>query len=217
MIADADLLALAKRGLIPGPAEPEDEFLKRAAKSKPLGQEAWDEASDITAALYGIQVDWVPCTYSNKKLPFWEGAATWVSEEGTSIQLRTNFKKGRYFGYAQKEVLSHEAVHAARCKFVEPRFEEILAYRTSSNGFRRWFGPLFRRPWESITFLLFFPFGLYLLFRLLRDQSLFARCLKSFSLPAILCMTDAEIARGQVEGQGIRQRLIRALFSKVRD
>ncbi len=206
MITDADLLSYAKRGLIPGPAEEGEAFLKRASKCPPLFQEAWE------ADVYGFTVDWVPCLYSNKKLPFWEGAATWISEEGISVQLRKEFKKGKYMGYQRKEVLSHEAVHAARCAFEEPRFEEILAYRTSCNPVRRWLGPLFRKPWESIAFLLCFPFGLYLLFRLMRDQRLLTRALKKITPSILVCLTDEEIRHAKVSDIAtLRTRLISLL------
>ena len=40
-------------------------------------------------------------------------------------------------------------VHAMRFMFDENRFEEILAYQTSSSRFRRYFGPLFTHAKES--------------------------------------------------------------------
>jgi hypothetical protein len=40
-----------------------------------------------------------------------------------------------------------------RLMFDEKRFEEILAYQTSKNRFRRYFGPLFSSPTESKIFL----------------------------------------------------------------
>lgn len=196
MITDLELLLFAKRGLIPGPNEDEKAFLQRASKLESFSPEDWKEAHAKTEKLYGFAIDWVSCTYSNHKLPFWEGAATWISEEGIpSIQLRNGFKKGKYLGYTRSEVLAHEAVHAARSAFEEPRFEEILAYRTSTNFFRKCLGPLFRKPKESLLFLLFFPLGIFFLFRLLRDQWIFQGCLQKLPLPVILCLTDKEIAR----------------------
>ena len=213
-MTDEELLAYAKRGLIPGPHEDEMAFLERASKAVPLNLPEWKEVSSFTENLYGFAVDWVPCTYSNHKLPFWEGAATWISEDKLpSIQLRRSFKKGKYFGYQRTEVLSPEAIHAARCMFEEPHFEEILAFRTSSSPLRRFLGPLFRKPWESLLFILFFPFGLFLLMRLLRAQWIFSSRQGQIPLPILICLTDEEIQkRPQWEdGPTFRHRLLRLL------
>jgi hypothetical protein len=98
----------------------------------------------------GVRVTW-----GRKGLMPWEGAATWI-EEGTegrtcSIQINTSFASRLY---PQEELIAHEMVHALRCTLDENRFEEILAYRTSKNRFRRYFGPLFSQPRESKIFVL---------------------------------------------------------------
>jgi hypothetical protein len=49
-------------------------------------------------------------------------------------------------------------VHAMRLMFEENRFEEILAFRTSRNRFRRYFGPLFSHPGETKGFVLWMIF-----------------------------------------------------------
>ena len=69
------------------------------------------------------------------------------------IQLRHGFKKGRYLFCDRDEVLRHEAVHAIRLTFNEPRFEEILAYFHSKKKWRRFLGPLFRTPKEALIFV----------------------------------------------------------------
>lgn len=202
MIKDNELLAWGCRGIIPGPQEDEDTFLKRATAC--IQQEGWEEAAPITLSLFGFSIDWVPLHYSNKNLPFWEGAATWIGEE-YSIQLREGFKKGRYLGYQRSEVLAHEAVHAARMAFNEPQFEEALAYRTAKSGLRKWIGPIFRKPWESLVFILSLgaiPLGylwipLFFLsllgIRLLMTQWALQQCLKKLPLFLVVCLTDKEI------------------------
>ncbi|HEY5235722.1 MAG TPA: hypothetical protein VIJ14_06055, partial [Rhabdochlamydiaceae bacterium] len=94
MIDDNALLEYFHRGLIPGPEESEEAFLKRIQQVKPLAHPEWDEVS------VPFKIDWVPISYSNHKIAWWEGAATWISEEELpSIQLRKNFKKGSFLGY----------------------------------------------------------------------------------------------------------------------
>ncbi len=101
----------------------------------------------------------VQINYSNKGLRFWEAGCTW--SDG-SIQLRKVFEKKRvWLLYSRDEIIAHEQVHAKRLHLEEPVFEEILAYRTSKSRFRRYWGPIFRTPKESLLFaltLLFPPF-----------------------------------------------------------
>lgn len=194
-----------RRGLIPGPNELETDFLDRVQSSLSQGDvEMWREAHQITQRCFGFSLDWVPVYFSNQKLPFWEGAATWIDKQ-PSIQLRKGFLKGSYLGYKRAEVLAHESVHGARCKFEEPEFEEILAYQTSSNKLRRFVGPAFQKPWESLVFVLsvgIASFGQYWLgailsgyvgLRLYLSQRKLRLCLKKLPLSLILCLTDQEI------------------------
>lgn len=199
MITNNDLLSLAKRGLIPGPHEGEEAFLNRV-------QEAVPRTAPIPLPLFGLCIDWIDVRYSNKNLPFWEGAALWTGEE-CYVQLRKGFKTGRYLGYQREEVLAHEAVHAARIAFDEPRFEEVLAYRTSKSSLRKWGGPLFRRPWESAVLICslsaavfgYFWVPLFILgylgARLARSQLILTRCLRKIPLSGLACLSDKEIDR----------------------
>ena len=165
LFTDQELLKLNARGLIPGPQESEQEFLLRLKKLEavgvegtPVSQADWEEAHAVIGPLYGIRPDWIKAYYSNRKLPFWQAAATWIEESIPSVQLKTPFQKGSYYKlYARKEVLAHEAVHAARTAFNEPRFEEIFAYRTSTSFLPRWIGPLFRHSWESYALMVLLP------------------------------------------------------------
>jgi hypothetical protein len=150
------------RGFIPGPGESEAAYLERVhtlqhlppPSEAPLAEEDWKDANALTQHLFDFSVQWVPAFYSNRNLPFWQGAAVWISHNLPIIQLRTAFRKGSYLGlYARAEILAHEAAHAARSAFDEPRFEEILAYSTSRSAWRRWLGPLFRHSWESYLFI----------------------------------------------------------------
>ncbi len=203
MIEERVLLEYFNRGLIPGPDESEDAFLKRAGQAQPLSHVEWKELSSP----FGFVIDWVPLSYSNHKIAWWEGAATWISEDQLpSIQMRTNFQKGSFLGYSRSEVLTHEAVHAARMRFEEPQFEEILAYSTAPQAWKRFFGPLFSRTWEPLVLMLSVMLGVFwpLIPLLLLGLSLgwlsyrqwiFKRCCRKLSLPAVLCLTDREMRK----------------------
>ncbi|MFN0065694.1 MAG: hypothetical protein ACKVOH_05610 [Chlamydiales bacterium] len=160
----------------------------------------------------------IPVIYSNKGLRFWEGGCTWIDEGQAVLQLRKSFAtKERYLWiYSKQELLQHEAVHLMRQHMKEPIFEEVLAYRTSSSRLRRFLGPFFRTPRESLLFvplLLFLPFTMiayYLLgaltlfgmIRLFWTQAKFKRALHHFTkelgsqekaLSHMLFLTDKEI------------------------
>lgn len=152
MLPTSDLLLLNKRGLVPGPQESDQDFWRRAESAKTTYDE-WRETHPLTSPLFDFSLDWVEIFYSKKRLPFWQGALTWL-EKIPRIQLHPQFKKGSLLKiYSRQEVLAHEAVHAARAQFFEPRFEEHFAYLTGRKGFRRILGPLLRSDREGRLFL----------------------------------------------------------------
>ena len=169
-LSDSELLSLHRRGLIPGPNEVEALFLERidsieAFSAAPpidekqaLPMQDWKEANQLTDQLFDFKPDWMVAFYSDRHLPFWQGAATWIYETPVRVpllQLRKKFCKGSYLKmYTRSEVLAHEAAHAARMGFDEKKFEEILAYSTSKRSWRKWLGPLFRSSWESYVFVV---------------------------------------------------------------
>jgi len=199
VIDDKALLEYFHRGLIPVPEESEEAFQRRIEQAKPLAHPEWKDV-----ALPFI-IDWVPISYSNHKIAWWEGAATWISkEELPAIQLRKNFEKGSFLGYKRSEVLSHEAIHAARMRFEEPLFEEVLAYSTAPQAWKRFFGPLFSRTWEPLVLMVgvalgvFWPWVPILMIGpslgwLYYRQWIFKRCLGKLSLPVVLTLTDKEM------------------------
>ena len=171
-----NLVEFNRRGWIPGPEEEKEDFLKRIEQldhfySNPpqdidhfLTTRDWTQAHEKLSSLYDMAPDWIVAHYSNRSLSFFQGAATWISEKGDYriplVQLKEKFEEGSLLKmYGKSEVLAHEAVHAARMQFDEPRFEEIFAYKTSPYFWRRFFGPLFESPWEATLFmgLVFLP------------------------------------------------------------
>lgn len=167
MLSREQLKELGEEGFIAGPDESEEEFVKRVDKLRLLAKdperllkgmklETWEAEKE---PIFGAHPQWIPWTYSNHKLPPWQGAVMWLFEgEGKErlpiIQLREGFKKGKYLFYKREEVLWHEALHAMRMRFDEPRFEELLAYYHSKSKIRKFFGPLFRKPSQAIIFVL---------------------------------------------------------------
>ncbi len=234
-LTDEQLLELDFQGIIPGPKENEEDFLKRSQYCLKLrdrfkevdqqglpflleegsSQEILHEAFPVTSSLYGIEPQWIPLFFSNYKLFPWHGGCAWIFQMDESspvaafFQLRQAFRSSKvYLGiYHRKELMAHELSHVGRMLFMEPRFEEILAYRSSSSWFQRTFGPLVEASWESAIFvlILFFivladiavlttgyshyylplqalkvvPMGMlvYALIRLWKRQRVFSRCL----------------------------------------
>ena len=160
-----------QKGFIPGPDEEKKAYEKRIEAlnhffSYPpedidhfLTDTDWINTQKKLIHLYDISPDWIVAHYSDQNLSFFQGAATWITEkEGLRIpliQMKEKFEKGKLLWlYSRDEVLSHEAVHAARMQFDEPYFEEIFAYKTSSKLWRRFLGPIFQRPWEATVFIV---------------------------------------------------------------
>lgn len=148
-----NLISLNNRGIFPGPNEPQDQFFKRALEAN--GKIAPENLKSIQE-IFDASPDWVKIEEKRKGLLPWEGAASWIEDHGNgtrlvSIQIKSTFLSRLY---PREELISHELVHAMRLMFEESRFEEILAYRTSKNRFRRFFGPLFSRPRETTAFVV---------------------------------------------------------------
>jgi len=159
MLTKEELKSLGEEGIIPGPNESEADFVKRVdilrgQKALEIDGKILEEWDPQCRALYGVFPKWIPMTYSNRGLLPWQGAALWVfGEKIPLIQLRKGFKKGRFLFYSRDEVLNHETLHALRVAFNEPRFEEILAYEHSTSRWRRFLGPLFRKPSHALFFI----------------------------------------------------------------
>lgn len=178
------LLYYNEQGIIPGPAESEEDFFKRAeyclslkdSLAERLGKEfsfqekipenLWESPWKTTDVLYGIKPTWIPIFFSNHRLHFWHGGSAWIFQQNEEtptssfFQLRRTFRHSdTYLGiYHRDEIIAHELCHVGRMLFEEPQYEEILAYQSSPSKLRRWLGPIVQSPWESalFVFLLFF-------------------------------------------------------------
>lgn len=234
-----------KQGFIIGPNETEENFLQRVDICKdvlpekffPISSPKLFDKNQILSLLihntlykhkkYAILLatfSWMPIFVSNYKLPFWIGGVVWIcSEDNVTVpilQLREHFRKRcRINLYLPEEICMHEALHAMRTTFEEPKFEEFLAYSTSPSSLHKWLGPLFQTSLESTVFLLsllfgsvgsFFsylailPFLLYLSFLILRlcsRHKAMSACIKNIedlfpkidAFSIVIHLTDKEI------------------------
>ncbi|MDF2549076.1 MAG: hypothetical protein K0S07_143 [Chlamydiales bacterium] len=176
MFSLQELLELNRQGLILSPGEDLLSYEKRVAacwRDKTCAP-SLQKASLLVRRLFDIAPSWVEVVYSNKELPFWHGAQTWIEEEEeegrflvrkVSIQLKERLEGKEFlFGYYPiEEILAHELAHAGRSA-LESRYEELFAYKTSKNPFRRWLGPLFSgKSAIGLLFItLFQPIALFL-------------------------------------------------------
>lgn len=193
-------LVLNQKGLIPGPHETPEEFERRAVyclglretlahahgdvipsdvmekENAPPLEEAWE----ITRPLYDFAPSWAPLFFSNHELAPWHGGCAWIfhmsqdAPMGALFQLRRAFKKrSTFLGiYERSVLLAHESVHVARMAFEEPKFEEILAYRTSESRFQKYIGPLPESSRETSVFSIGCLAGLSPRYRIRRSWEL---------------------------------------------
>lgn len=261
------LLTYNQIGLIPGPGEEKEAFLTRVNYSlnlkdhlpeeikfqlpkKSLSQEdaalkAINESSERLKPLYDCSPQWVPLFFSNYKLPFWQGGCAWIfqmteqSPTSALIQLREIFSRSpKYLAiYDRNELLTHELAHVGRMMFQEPKFEEVIAYRTANSSFRRWFGPIIQSSAESALFMLFLfmliVFDVFLIALNRPDAFFLALWLKTLPIALIiaalirlwkrqrtykLCVEHLEECIGQDKAEPVAYRLTDQeiiLFSKL--
>ena len=173
---DKQLLEYNALGLIPGPDETKDQFLKRVSycltlkdnlpftqsHPTPIIGDIKDHSLEKSKQYYDVKPFWVPIQYNNYQLRPWHGAAAWIFQENDDlpvsafIQLRKKMTpKKKYLGlYDFSELLNHELAHVGRMMFEEPKYEEMLAYKTSNSSFRRFFGSIIQSSSISMLFML---------------------------------------------------------------
>ena len=147
-----ELIESHRRGWIPGPDESEEQFRRR------IQSVSQTPPAPRLKELFDLDPQDIPLVFSDEGLAPWQGAVTRVYEENgilrSEVQLREAFRSGQSLRfYSFDEVWAHEATHAARCAFDEPKWEEWFAYRSSPSRWRRLLGPLIERPIEVWVFL----------------------------------------------------------------
>ncbi|PWU16497.1 MAG: hypothetical protein C5B45_00215 [Chlamydiae bacterium] len=181
MINDEELMEYNFRGFIPGPQEEVSVFLRRAELAK--YQKSSHQAIVIVQYLFDVCPNWVRIEPTNR-LHLWEAAATYIEEnQGIFTPVVQVKKKGVPFWCSQEEILAHELIHATRIAFKESLFEEVLAYKTSRNFLRRYFGPIFFHPKEVMVFLFLligtwcYQWGYVFFFEVLPNLTLWIPCI----------------------------------------
>jgi hypothetical protein len=157
-----ELLRLNSEGLIPGPGETEETFTLRVQAVKdffskqdsPVAPHHWQWAAERLRALFDFSPRWCPVFFSSKGLAPWQAAATWINQPHGNVKpiytIQIRASRWVFFLIDRDELLAHEAAHAARAAFNEPKTEELFAYLTSSAKWRRVVGPIFSQPKESL-------------------------------------------------------------------
>lgn len=206
-----------REGFIPGPDETEELLKKRIDFCKNLRthlkksseielpfdfdhestNHALNEAFPLAEELYGIDPTWVPLFFSNHQLAPWHGGCAWIFQLNENaptaafLQLRATFhKKSSFLGiYDRKELIVHELAHVGRMSYHEPKYEEVLAYRSSPSKWRQWVGPIIQSSRESLLFILLLALILFADVALIfsgHDEALkFSWWLKSIPLACI--------------------------------
>jgi len=229
-----ELLNWNRQGIIQGPGESDAEFMKRAhylqefkhKVRETLQFDIQEDATPIleevfpkTRALYDIEPNFPPLFFSNKQLSFLYGGSSWIvqlekeSPTAAIIQLKEAYAtKKRVLFYDRDEILVHELAHIGRMAYDEPRYEEMLAWRSSSNSFRRFLGPLFISLKETsfFAFLLITLFVVDLMAIFFGDERLF------FQLQYLKVIPVAYLAYAGVR-LVLRQRTLARCLSKLSD
>lgn len=180
-VSDEDLLRYNKLGLIPGPMENEVDFLKRVDHclhlkenmatqlgqqfaveiENPVSEELIHNATPVMRELFDIAPHWIPIIFTDHHLAPWHGGCAWIFQFTDDSPVAAFFQLRRVFAsstnylwiYDRDELITHESAHVGRMVFEEPKFEELLAYRTAKSRFRRWFGPIIQSAWEGFVFI----------------------------------------------------------------
>lgn len=154
------LLALNAEGLIPGPNETAESFAERVEATQKFFRDqkdvfppaVWDWPREQLKTLFDFSPRWCAASGSSKGLTPWQAAATWIDVKRIYlIRVRSSGWLSRLVD--RSEVLAHEAVHASRAAFDEPKYEEFFAYLTSSSRWRKVMGPLFRKSIEALLLM----------------------------------------------------------------
>jgi hypothetical protein len=210
---DESYLELYQAGFLPGPKESKEAFFYRVALLRKI---AACPAKYITEKSFRgsifTPVDRAYLLIDHCKHRFFQASSTTILEVETGVfipVIKTPSKFSSLF-VDSKEVMAHEQIHAQRAQFDEPKFEEIIAYRSSKSRFRQMISPVISTTKQQGLFfllVLFMPVSLYpfLAFILwcsitsFTRQNHIHRCLanlkqiSSFPEELLMAMTDKEI------------------------
>jgi hypothetical protein len=126
-----------------------------------LATEMVEHDGSTCQSLYGCCPSWVPAYAEAKGLPHLTGgmAVQYLDTDSKQVyswfQLKPIFsQREKWLIYSRQELISHEMCHISRFHLNSHRYEETLAYKTSTSGLRKAIGGALLSP--SDQHLLFF-------------------------------------------------------------
>lgn len=115
----------------------------------------------IIRQLYGACPDWVPAFLDDRQLPLLTAGMAVQLLDPPSQQVMTWFQlkpvfrlRSKWLIYSRQEIISHEMCHVCRFPLQSQRYEESLAYKTSTSSFRRKIGGALLSSFDSKILLL---------------------------------------------------------------
>ena len=138
-----------------------------------IPRELFEQPGVATRELFGFRMDWVPGFFINPRFSWlFGGCAYYFFPDFFALFIvrRSFANRERWLIYSRDELLSHELCHVARIGFESEKYEEFLAYKTSSSAFRRVLGGVFRNASDSLVLLA--CTGLLMLGQILRSTVL---------------------------------------------
>lgn len=164
---DKSYVKLHEEGFLPGPKESKEAFFYRVSLLRKI---ATCPAKYITEKSFRgrvfTPVDRAYLLVDQCKHCFFQASSTTIIEveSGVFIPIIKNPSKFSSLFVNSKEVIAHEQIHAKRAQFDEPKFEEIIAYRSSKSHFRQQISPVISTTKQQGLFfllVLFMPVSLY--------------------------------------------------------
>ena len=213
-----DYRALYRDGFLPGPLESEQAFKERVQKTTSILKAPKKYITDKSFDGIELLPQGGAALLAKKRNLFFHAASTLIVELADGLILPIITEPKSIF-VKKEEVLAHELVHARRALFDSPKFEEILAFRTSKHKWRKWLSPIFSTNLEVLLFFgaaflsfwtllpLLLHLG-YFFMRLYRHQKIIRHCkdfltrISSHGEELLLALTDEEIvafSRGELE------------------
>lgn len=197
------------KGFLPGPYESEEKFLQRVEKTKEVLKKPKEFITDKIFQNTDFEAFNGSALLVQKKNLFYHAASTMIVELKNGLILPIITKPKSLF-IPKEEVLKHELVHARRALFDDPKFEELLAFRTSKSKYRRTLSPIFSSNIEVLLFFLttilsfwtllpmlinltFFSYRLFYRHKIIRHCKDFLKRCTKHPEPVLRAMTDQEI------------------------
>jgi hypothetical protein len=226
------------KGFLPGPIETEKEFFERIDATERVLLHPKKYITEKSYAKATLSPLGGAALLANTKNRFYHAASTTIVELKNGLILPIiSVPSSRLV--KKEEVIKHELVHARRVLFEEPKFEEILAFRTSKSKLRAIASPMFSTKTDIYIFMTgvicsSFSIALpvicwaFLCSREIPRRSAFIKCITYLKMHTTSCeeilaaMTDNEIismSKGKLEEIDFtlfRWKFLETIFGKIK-